>query len=86
MFSIPRGNKEDRLMDCSAQQTVLAIDVGGTKIRYGLVTLEGGILAQGEYPTQPMKAPAWCAMLIETLDAFLDVHQSGCSFWPSALG
>lgn len=73
-------------MDCSAQQTVLAIDVGGTKIRYGLVTLEGGILAQGEYPTQPMKAPAWCAMLIETLDAFLDVHQSGCSLLAIGIG
>lgn len=73
-------------MDYTAQPAVLAIDVGGTKIRYGLVTPEGGILAQGEYPTQPMKAPAWCATLIKKLDVFLHINQPEFSLLAIGIG
>ena len=42
---------------------VLGVDVGGTKIRYGLVSTEGKILAWEEYESHSLPADAWIKTL-----------------------
>ncbi|AEC01336.1 ROK family protein [Parasphaerochaeta coccoides] len=61
------------------QRNVIGIDVGGTKIAYGLFDEHGILLNRSQYPTD-IKAdgPSLCDSLIETVTAF--VKENGLSF------
>lgn len=54
------------------EKNVLAVDVGGSKICFGLVTPEGQILARQQYETQRMEAPQWTRQLMDHLTPFLE--------------
>lgn len=52
-----------------------AIDIGGTKIGIGLATLEGRLVAQERFPTQPERGPlVVIGQLIERLRLFAAEH------------
>lgn len=68
------------------EQIVLGIDVGGTKIRYGLVNSAGQILAYEQYPARPMPVDEWYMQLIEELDAFLEFQLKGKRLWAIGIG
>ena len=38
-------------LDCASGRSVIAVDVGGTNIKYGLVSLSGSVLAAGQIET-----------------------------------
>ncbi len=52
---------------------VIGIDVGGTKVAYGLFDLEGNLLERYRHPSDPeMDGPAFCDRLLETIKKILD--------------
>jgi glucokinase len=55
---------------------VLGVDVGGTKIRYGLVSTEGKILAWEEYESHSLPADAWIKTLFSQIDPFWARYRS----------
>ena len=84
----PAGYPERRIVPSmgSTEKVVLGIDVGGTKIRYGLMGMGGQILAYDQYPAKPMPADEWCLQLVEELDAFLEFQLKDRQLWAIGIG
>ena len=49
---------------------VLGVDVGGTKIRYGLMDMEGTILADDQCRSRAMPCREWFSFITEKLIPF----------------
>ena len=62
---------------------VLGVDVGGTKIRYGLMDMEGTILADDQCRSRAMPCREWFSFITEKLDSFLKANpgESRASHW-----
>lgn len=65
---------------------VLGIDVGGTKICYGLITPDGEVLAYNKYETENLTAAEWTRRLISELSPFLDENGGNRSLVAIGLG
>ena len=48
---------------------VLGVDVGGTKIRYGLMDMEGTVLADNQCRSRAMPCREWFSFITEKLDS-----------------
>lgn len=68
------------------EKAVIGVDVGGTKIRYGIVGWDGNILSSGEFPSRPAPSREWCSFLIDKLDSFLDANPQGKTALAIGLG
>lgn len=67
-------------------KSVLGIDAGGTKVRYGLVAPSGEILAYSQYETESMTAKDWMKRLISELTLFLEQYGGKQSLLAVGLG
>ena len=56
---------------------VLGVDVGGTKIRYGLMDMEGTVLADDQCRSRAMPCREWFSFITEKLDSFLKANPEG---------
>lgn len=66
------------------EESVLGVDVGGTKVRYGLVASNGEILAYSQYETERLNAREWTRRLISELTPFL--KENGAEYFLRAIG
>lgn len=66
--------------------SVLGVDVGGTKVRYGLVAPNGEILAYSQYETERLDAKNWTRCLISKLTPFLKENGAEHSLLAVGLG
>ena len=65
---------------------VLGVDVGGTKIRYGLMDMEGTILADDQCRSRAMPCREWFSFITEKLDSFLKANPEGKAAQAIGLG
>lgn len=68
------------------EKVVIGVDVGGTKIRYGIVGCNGSILFSSECPSQPAPSREWFSFLIGKLDPFLEANLQGKTALAIGLG
>lgn len=74
------------MMDHERKTCVLGIDAGGTKIRYGLITAEGEILAYSEYGSCSTTADIWLHTLFSQVDPFLSQYKSSIDLIAAGIG
>lgn len=65
---------------------VLGVDVGGTKIRYGLMDMKGTILADDQCRSRAMPCREWFSFITEKLDSFLKANPEGKAAQAIGLG
>ena len=65
---------------------VLGIDVGGTKVRFGLVDDTGDILCSSQYASQYMSADLWMERLLQHLMPFLHKYLEGYTLRAAGFG
>ncbi len=68
------------------ENCVLGIDVGGTKVRFGLVNEAGEILCSSQYPSQYLPADLWVERLLKNLEPFLQENLNGVHLQAIGLG
>ena len=74
------------MMGNDRQTCVLGIDAGGTKIRYGFITVKGEILACEEYRSHSAPANVWLETLFSRIDPFLTKYGSGINLIAVGIG
>lgn len=65
---------------------VLGVDVGGTKIRYGLMDMEGTVLTDDQCRSRAMPCREWFSFITEKLDSFLKANPEGKAAQAIGLG